>query len=152
MFDGSFAWFEGPRFPQGVEGSDHWKIAAAMDFDPVVAEEELRKLRSTRRKPPTRARLFIPHRRSDLEVAKRLAFLANKHGLDYWLDAEDAALSGIDKRLLTGAAHALAVAMAIEIALINCSHLCSLVTPRSLDRTPHGEPQQSGASLWTPYA
>lgn len=81
----------------------------------------------------SRPRVFISHRQGDEAFAKRIAYLADKEGFDYWLDV-------VNMPMPTPSINAaLAVALQIEMALLNCSHVVAVYT----DITT--------GSTWVPY-
>jgi len=84
-------------------------------------------------------RLFISHRMVDYGYAERIAWLASEHGWDYWLDVHDPGLAAINSRLLSPQSQALAVALIIEVALLNCTHVLATIT------------ENSPGSAWIPY-
>jgi len=75
----------------------------------------------------------------DYGYAERIAWLASEHGWDYWLDVHDPGLTVINSRLLSPQSQALAVALIIEVALLNCTHVLATIT----DNSP--------GSAWIPY-
>ena len=162
-YGGSFAWFEREeslrqrglgrldflrRFPEGTEGLD--ELAALLE----IARREPSRERLTQgrqllgrlqqRAPdaePPVPRLFISHRRADVEPARRVALLAKQAGFEYWLDVEDPNL-GAFGLAPSPQGQALVVAAVIEIALINSSHLLAVITRNSFGANP---------SAWIPY-
>ena len=80
-------------------------------------------------------RVFVSHRRADADYALRIAWLANQEGFDFWLDVLDPTLGGI----APGPDASLAIAVAIEMALINSSHVVAVMT------------QNTFGSRWVPY-
>jgi hypothetical protein len=108
--------------------------------DPLA---ELRgKLRKFRPKPSkfNCPRVFISHRQIDKAAALRMAWLANQHRFDYWLDVLDPFLFAAGKCInLTPYQHALLIAAIVELALLNCTHVIALITANSK------------GSSWIPY-
>ena len=84
-------------------------------------------------------RVFISHQRRDKNRAVTISKLAKKMGFDYWLDVHDPAL-----RLATlnpnpdPVQQSLIVAILVEMALLNCSHVLAIVT------------RHTAGSLWVP--
>jgi hypothetical protein len=84
--------------------------------------------------------VFVSHQRLDADWAERAAYEASELGLDYWLDIHDLAVGqSTTKNPLHPAIHAALIAGAIEMALLNCTHIVSLQTVNSR------------ASRWVPY-
>ena len=174
-YDGSFSWIDPDRFregklvepnaeerfPEGAVGANRWeeltRIAGPSLREwkaPVeTALEILVGLRSLRPEVPAGTRrLFISHRRADLEPARRIAEVAIRCGYQYWLDVEDPALAGLGKvSPPESRIDAVLVAAIIEIALLNSTHVIAAITPNSFPRPANGEPTQTGPSLWIPY-
>lgn len=84
-------------------------------------------------------RLFISHRMVDFPLAERIAWLASMIGWDYWLDVHDPGLAAINSLMLSPKSKALAVALIIEVALLNCTHVLATIT------------NHSPGSAWIPY-
>ena len=87
-------------------------------------------------------RLFISHRQSDDQLARRIAWMAKQEGFDYWLDVEDPILDALGMGLgstLTYFQRSIGIACVIEMALLNCSHVAAVISPAT---------QQS---RWVPY-
>ena len=76
-------------------------------------------------------RLFISHRMADFGYAERIAWLASKHVWDYWLDVHDPGLASNNAITLSPKSRALAVALIIEVALLNCTHILATITDNS---------------------
>jgi len=86
--------------------------------------------------------VFVSHRQVDRDWALRVAFLAVNEGFDFWLDVLDPNLQALERqrwRGLTAQQKAVAIALIIEMALLNSTHIIALVTPNSR------------GSLWIPY-
>ena len=84
-------------------------------------------------------RVFISHRKDDVAEAKNVASIAKGAGWNYWLDVEDPALN-LATAILSGTPqYAIAVAGIIEFALLNCTHVISILTPNTK------------GSTWVPY-
>jgi hypothetical protein len=67
----------------------------------------------------------------DFGYAERIAWLASKHGWDYWLDVHDPGLAVINSLTLSPKSQALADALIIEVALLNCTHVIATITDNS---------------------
>jgi len=79
-------------------------------------------------------RLFISHQRHDRQKALRVAWLAHQAGFHFWLDVLDPVLAG-----LAGTPAKAAIALVVEFALLNCSHILAVMTPNT------------EKSKWVPY-
>ncbi len=112
------------RFPKWAEGRGEFDL------------DHLAKLRLVRPKPP-RPRVFISHRRADVNLAKRIAYEACKKGFEYWLDVFDPNLTAAGA--LSQPAQARAVAVIIEMAILNCTHVVAVMT------------KHTNGSQWVPY-
>jgi TIR domain len=77
-------------------------------------------------------RIFISHKQQDRNEALRVGWLANKAGHYFWLDV-------LDPTLASGHLNPIQTAAVIEMALLNCTHVIALITPRS------------EKSRWIPY-
>lgn len=140
--------YEGPpseRFPNWVEGAGLWRDFIRGDvgarrrlLDALVAA------RATVRwgEPGTELavpRLFVSHRKDDEAESRRIATLAQAEGFQVWLDVLDDDLQRTAQASAGTPADALAIALIIEMALLNCTHVIALITPR----TP--------GTYWVPY-
>ena len=85
-------------------------------------------------------RVFISHRQADYLEAKKAAKMLTGRKINVWLDIYDPTLqilgSGPGKPTLV---RSLAIALIIEMALINCTHVLALLT------------QNTRGSMWVPY-
>jgi hypothetical protein len=85
-------------------------------------------------------RVFLSHRRDDEQRALEAASIARDEGFEVWVDIFDPTLAWLNAQ---GPAEdfkkAVAIASTIEMALLNCSHLCAIWT----ELTP--------GSAWVPY-
>jgi hypothetical protein len=96
--------------------------------------------RTARLGPAPRAcRVFVSHQRRDASLAERIAYLATRRGFEYWLDVHDPTLRFVNAVPMPAYVRAVLIAGIIEIALINCSHVCSVQTWRARP------------SRWVPY-
>ena len=80
-------------------------------------------------------RVFISHRQTDVKKSKWLANYLNGIGVETWLDILDLKLKPNQKYVN----RRIALANMIEIALLNCTHVLALMTPKS------------AGSAWIPY-
>jgi hypothetical protein len=140
--------FDGPpvqRYPEWVEGAGLWREFITGDaFAQRRLLDALVAARATVRwgEPGTelsRPRLFVSHRKDDEDRAREVASLAQAEGFQVWLDVLDATLQSTARASTGTSADALAVALIIEMALLNCTHVIALITPR----TP--------GTYWVPY-
>lgn len=83
--------------------------------------------------------VFVSHKSADTLLAERVAWLVAGEQFDYWLDVHDPVLARINGRKLRSPAKDILVAAAIEMALLNCSHVIALHTT------------SSHKSQWIPY-
>ena len=85
-------------------------------------------------------RVFISHRHRDQRLALKIAGIAAGVGFDYWLDVLDPVLKWATQHPDPNAdRQALIIAILIEMALLNCTHVLAVVT------------QRTAGSLWVPY-
>ena len=84
-------------------------------------------------------RVFVSHRSADAAEALRIAELAGNAGFYYWVDVLDPALQALGAGSFNSTKQAVAVAIVIELALLNCSHVIAVLTKN----TP--------GSMWGPY-
>ena len=117
-----------------------------LDDQPLDVREEVRGHfsvfleRAGRLRPAPRVcRVFVSHQRDDAPLAERIAYLATRRGFEYWLDVHDPALHFANTAPMPSYVRAVLIAGIIEIALVNCSHVCSVQTPRARH------------SRWVPY-
>ena len=82
----------------------------------------------------SRPRVFVSHRQGDEAFAKRIAALADREGFEYWLDVVN-----LPPTFIPSTMSARAIALQIEMALLNCSHIVAVYT----DITT--------GSTWVPY-
>ena len=133
------------RYPDWVEGVGIWR-----DFisgDGFARQRLLDALVSARASvawgaPGTelsRPRLFVSHRKDDEARARDVAFLAQAEGFQVWLDVLDSNLQSTAHASTGTPADALAIALIIEMALLNCTHVIALITPRTQ------------GTYWVPY-
>ena len=96
------------RFPLGTVGLEAWHALvgritvsdlseagylSAFDAFLAAASQEHQNYRAQANKP--QCQVFVSHQRLDVERAKRVAYLATQHNLDYWLDVHDPQLSQV---------------------------------------------------------
>jgi hypothetical protein len=100
-------------------------------------------LESIARLPPlacaAECRVFVSHRRADLFYAECIAEIAAAERYGYWLDVEDPILKFAGGPSIQSPARELLIAGAIEIALINVTHLVAVMTVHTQ------------GSKWVPY-
>jgi hypothetical protein len=133
------------RYPDWVEGIGPWR--EFIRGDTFARQRLLDALVSGRASvawgmPDTelsRPRLFVSHRKDDEARARDVATLAQAEGFQVWLDVLDSGLQSTAQASTGTPADALAVALIIEMALLNCTHVIALITPR----TP--------GTYWVPY-
>ena len=89
--------------------------------------------------PHDECRLFISHRRNDVAEARDIAAIAKQEKYGYWLDVEDPVLQYANNSPIQSPAREILIASAIEIGLLNCSHVIGVMTSHT-----HG-------SKWVPY-
>ena len=85
--------------------------------------------------------VFVSHRSDPLDqnYAEQIAWHATQHGYEYWLDVHDPNLTYLNGSTIPSPAKEILIAAAIEMALLNCSHLLAVIT------------QNSFGSQWIPY-
>jgi hypothetical protein len=133
------------RYPDWVEGVGMWR--EFIGGDDFARQRLLDALVSVRASVPwgaagtelSRPRLFVSHRKDDEARALDVATLAQAEGFQVWLDVLDSALQSTARASTGAPADALAVALIIEMALLNSTHVVALITPR----TP--------GTYWVPY-
>ncbi|WP_213958381.1 toll/interleukin-1 receptor domain-containing protein [Variovorax sp. dw_954] len=84
-------------------------------------------------------RVFVSHQQADVVYAERIAWLANKNGLEYWLDVHDPVLRLANGWALPPLTKSILIASIIEMALLNCSHVIAVQTKNAVH------------SRWVPY-
>lgn len=85
-------------------------------------------------------RLFISHRQGDEKFALRIAQLAANNGFYFWVDILDPGLAILNTNPnISPTLIPLLTACIIEMALINCTHVISCMTPKTK------------GSTWVPY-
>jgi hypothetical protein len=102
----------------------------------------LNKLRDIGAPTPDRAcpRSFISHRQVDDLYALRIAEIATQCGFEYWVDVLDPSLRSLDDNPnFTKEEISILTACIIEMALINCSHVLTVMTVNTR------------GSQWVPY-
>ncbi|HUQ10762.1 MAG TPA: toll/interleukin-1 receptor domain-containing protein [Steroidobacteraceae bacterium] len=141
------------RYPDWVMGHDLLRdfpnLLRNFAHPDLGFDEVLRRIARERHRAGTRTRrmhvgldrpcVFISHRKDDVDQAERIAWLTCQAGFDYWLDIYDPGLAGYPGLATATEAEARAVALTIEIALLNCTQVIAVMTPN----TP--------GSAWVPY-
>lgn len=136
-------WVE--RYPDWVEGFRLWQeYAGAVEQSGDELLDALVRARAsvTWGVPGTelgRPRLFVSHRRDDTAQATHVAALAKAEGFQVWLDVENPSLQTVVQRHLAGLASPRDVALVIEMALLNCTHVIAVMT------------SNTRGSTWVPY-
>ena len=139
-------WWE--RFPHGVRGREFWLQFVESGFRQEggfdAALRQIAQARHTRFSPLRPAKLrrpcvFVSHRKDDVDEAERIAWLACQKGYDYWLDIYDPSLGGYPGAAHATVSEAKVVALTIEMALLNSTHVVAVITAN----TP--------GSAWVPY-
>jgi hypothetical protein len=133
------------RYPDWVEGAGMWR--ELIGGDAFARQRLLDALVSMRASVPwgsagselSRPRLFVSHRKDDESRARDVATLAQAEGFQVWLDVLDSRLQGTAQASTGTPSDALGIALIIEMALLNCTHVIALITPR----TP--------GTYWVPY-
>ncbi len=133
------------RYPNWVEGVGMWRELISRDA--VARQRLLDTLVSARASVPwgapgtelSRPRLFVSHRKDDEARARAVATLAQREGFQVWLDVLDSGLQRTAQASTGTPADALAIALIIEMALLNCTHVIALITPRTQ------------GTYWVPY-
>ena len=139
------------RYPESVLGREPWRelVEEVSDGPPEdyseVFDTFLAKLdRLARPNPPTCC-LFVSHRRSDVKDAQRIASRATQAGYEYWLDIHDPTLIRLNGAAIPSPAKDILLAAAIEIGLLNSTHVIAMHTQHSIG------PQHTILSKWIPY-
>ena len=114
--------------PLARDGRGHEAIDASVD--------RFRERASTAPRPK-KTTVFVSHQRKDAHWAERAAWEASELGLDYWLDIHDPGLKRAPS--LPAPIQAALIAVIIEMALLNCTHIVSM-------QTTHAR-----GSRWVPY-
>ena len=155
-------WVE--RYPDWVEGVELWRESARGDEQ--ARDALLDALVRTRASvtwgvPGTelgRPRLFVSHRSDDRTPATHIAALAKGEGFQVWLDVEDPLLQRVVQRHQTGRASPHDVALVIEMALLNCTHVIAVITsntrgstwvPYEYGRVKDSSPHSQRAACWS---
>lgn len=133
------------QYPAWAEGVDLWREYIGGD---VVAFQTLLDLLVARRATVTwgvagtelsRPRLFVSHRKDDDQRARDVATLAKAEGFQVWVDVLDRDLQRIVQASTGTPADRLLIALCIEMALLNSTHVLALITTRTR------------GSYWVPY-
>jgi hypothetical protein len=126
------------RYPDWCHGHEKWREQSFKNgvWNPPELPRplELPQRVSSPSPSPLRPRVFLSHRQGDEIYAKRIAYLSDQAGFEYWLDVVNLPLPPVVATM-----PAIAVALLIEMALLNCSHIVAVYT----DATP--------GSTWVPY-
>jgi hypothetical protein len=87
-------------------------------------------------------RIFISHRQTDYSAALRIAKIASEEGFQFWLDVLDPLITWLPAAVaypIGSRQYQLLVAVVVEMALLNCSHVIAVMTPNTI------------GSAWVPY-
>jgi hypothetical protein len=84
-------------------------------------------------------RVFISHRQADSAEAVRISKIAAHEGFEFWLDVLDPHLNHLNQGTMTDEQRAYFIAICVEIALLNCTHVLALIT------------SNTEGSMWVPY-
>lgn len=126
------------RYPFLCHGQEEWRKQSLQNdlWNPPILPRplELPQRVSIPTIGPPRPRVFVSHRQGDEIYAKRIAYLADRAGFEYWLDVVN-----LPPPAAIATMSAITVALRIEMALLNCSHIVAVYT----DITP--------GSTWVPY-
>lgn len=121
------------RFPPWANGYSEWQNQVATSTWTPPALPPYAPPAPT---PPRTSRVFISHRQADTALARRVAYLADDAGFDFWLDVMDPTLNALAAFLKTASLSAqqesMAFASVIQMGLINCTHVLVLMTPNSV--------------------
>lgn len=152
--------FSGPgplerRFPEGAAGYNEWRtfigrmldlIQSGLNPESPEAFFRLHELfdgyaRALDAVQPQviECCVFVSHKRCDIAIAERIAWVAVANGFDYWLDVHDPILPMIAGADIPSPFKETIIAAIVEMALLNATHLIAIHTP------------QSHSSLWVPY-
>jgi len=144
------------RFPDNAIGIKAWRnltdtlqirrpvpVAAAQCQQALdkFLEDAATELRAV---PPHQreCRVFVSHRKSDVEIADRIAYLAaTQCGYGYWLDVDDPVLNYVNATDVSIASPVkeMLIAAIIEMGLLNSTHCIAAIT------------WNSAGSKWIPY-
>jgi hypothetical protein len=132
-------------FPEDALGKEEWQDIlewlkqVSQSTGSREVELQLSKLRRLWPQSQTgRPRLFVSHRSCDAPLALAIGKVAKQVGFDIWIDVLDPALQS----LIPQPDHvqkAIATALIVEMAVLNCSHLVAAMTPAT------------AGSWWVPY-
>jgi len=127
------------RFPDWVLGYNIWREYCFHAEEPdmfdrfrsAVASERAR-VRPNGNLAGGQSRVFVSHKQQDQGEALGVARIIDNQGYNFWLDVLDPKLRGTTLTPVQ-------IAYIIEMALLNCTHVIALITPRS------------SSSRWIPY-
>jgi hypothetical protein len=144
------------RFPDNAVGIRAWTnltdnpwVRRPIPVPPEQCQRELERFlgaaaNELRAVPPDRreCRVFVSHRKCDVKIADRIAYLAvTKCDYGYWLDIDDPVLKYIDDPdvSISSPVKEMLIAAIIEMGLINSTHCIATIT------------WNSEGSKWIPY-
>jgi hypothetical protein len=127
------------RFPHWAMGNNLWLNLRSPE---VLAEvrDELIRLRADAawgREYLTCPRVFVSHSQNDIAEALAIARIAVQEGFQFWLDVLDPSLTLLP--FANAPQRSLLIAAIIEMALLNCTHVCAVMT------------KNTRGSMWVPY-
>jgi hypothetical protein len=138
---------KGPRFPADAVDPDvwndilRWLTQVNEETSPEEIDGQLERLRQSNTAGWQRLNcpcLFVSHRSVDAPLALAFGKLASSIGFDIWIDVLDPQLTALIPHP-NSVQKALATALLVEVALLNCSHLLAVMT------------SSTAGSWWVPY-
>lgn len=125
------------RYPRNFNGAREWE-QQSVDGNRWIPPSLPDPLPLLARVSPgavvSRPRVFVSHRQGDEKYAERIASLADTHGFEFWLDTIN-----MPPPPVVATMTALSIALRIEMALLNCSHVIATYT------------SSAPGSAWIPY-
>jgi hypothetical protein len=154
-------------YPESVPGWKAWRELVKEVSGPPLEDYRRRevfntflaKLDRVRLPDPPTCCLFVSHRRDDVNDAVHIASRAKQAGYEYWLDILDPTLTRLnDGSVIPSPAKDILLAAAIEIGLLNSTHVIAMHTQHSIPNTTlpkwhtqHSIGPQITLSKWIPY-
>jgi len=148
------------RYLESVPGREAWRElvkdvsgSPREDYSDVF-DKFLAKLDGLQRPDPPTCCLFVSHRRSDVKDALHIAGLATKARYDVWLDILDPTLDKLVGTPIPSPAKDILLAAAIEIGLLNSTHVIAMHTQHSIGpqiTLSKKKGPQITLSKWIPY-
>jgi hypothetical protein len=125
-------------YPVGCHGREEWLLQkhenGHWNFPKLPRPVDLLRRVANQAVGSPRPRAFVSHRHGDEKYAERIAHLADQAGFFYWLDVVNLPPPGEIATM-----SALSIALRIEMALLNCSHVVAVYT------------DATAGSTWVPY-